>query len=263
MEFSKHFPATRWFLRRLISRRFWYIVAIVAAPFILCATAIQVDQMLFRHKAETLVANIRELQYGKTTLAEARQFSRQWPEGGWHGDCDRECVYEIGLKSFSLRHGDFFLGHPELQRLCLRLGGHPARVLAVVRFAKGVLQSGSVVVHLWVTSYPNPDGDPEGYTLIGDASFLSQLELEKWPALLVREQPHATYWVHQPGGCEGCMMIGVTFLLGASRSDIERLMQFDLSCLTLRLHPCRVPGDIMPAAWQQFLDDEAQRPPGP
>ncbi|HWX53953.1 MAG TPA: hypothetical protein VN176_05105 [Verrucomicrobiae bacterium] len=263
MQFSKHFPATRWLLRRLVSRRFWYIVAICAAPIVLGMSAIQVDQMLFRHKAERLVSNIRELQFGKTTLAEARQSLHQWPEGAWHGDCDRACIYEIGLESFSLRHGDFFLGHPVLQRLRLRLGGHPARVLAVVRFAKGVLQSGSVGVHLWVTSYLNPDGDSEGYTLIGDASFMSRLELERSPALLVREQPHATYWVHQPGGCEGCMMIGVTFLSGASHSDIERLMLFDFSCLTLRLHPCRVPADIMPAAWQQFLDDEAQRPQGP
>jgi hypothetical protein len=60
-------------------------------------------------------------------------------------------------------------------------------------------------------------------------------------------------------GCDGCIIVDVTFAPQANSSDVNRLMQFDLSCLNRWWHPCRTQADVMPAAWQQFLQDQAQR----
>jgi hypothetical protein len=53
------------------------------------------------------------------------------------------------------------------------------------------------------------------------------------------------------------MDLSVAFLPSASQTDVNRLAQFDYSCITRWLHPCRTPSDLMPAAWQQHLQDES------
>ncbi|MGB8130635.1 MAG: hypothetical protein WCG81_12655, partial [Candidatus Angelobacter sp.] len=68
-----------------------------------------------------------------------------------------------------------------------------------------------------------------------------------------------SYWVGPEVGCEGCVIVDVTFAPESNSEDVNRLMQFDLSCLNRWWRPCRTQADIMPDAWKQFLQDQSRR----
>jgi hypothetical protein len=65
---------------------------------------------------------------------------------------------------------------------------------------------------------------------------------------------HPHYIVGKPGGCDGrrpCREVHFILDPSVDSGTIDRLMQFDLSCLSRWIHLCRTEGDIMPNAWRQ------------
>jgi len=234
--------------QRIASRRFWFYSAIgLITLALLLAGAVQTDQMLFRRKVERLVSSVRNTPFENATAEQVRQFLRQW-SGSAHtdGDCAQKCFQQIVLDSFAAKNGQFFGNHERLFWLYLLAGGHPARVVADLDLSAGIPQSVGVRFVLVCG---------EGLPLIGNIYFNTRAQLGKHPDIYRISELHPTYRMYTSGGCEGCRDFSVSFLPGANQSDINRLAQFDFSCLTRWLHPCRTRGDIMPAAWQQHLQD--------
>jgi hypothetical protein len=238
--------------QRITTWRFWFYSAIsLISLAVLLVAAVQTKQMLFRRKVERLVSSVRNMPFENATAEQVRQFLRQWP-GAAHtdGDCAQRCFQQIVLDSFAAKHGQFFGNHERLFWLYLLAGGHPARVVADFDLSAGIPQSVGVRFVLVCG---------EDLPLIGNIYFNTKAQLGKHPGTYRTSQLHPTYRIYTSGGCEGCRDFSVSFLPGANQSDINRLAQFDYSCLTRWLHPCRTRGDIMPAAWQQHLQDESMQ----
>jgi hypothetical protein len=243
-------------LRRTLQLAKWLAVCAIAVVLTLAA-AIQIDQRLMRRDAEALLGDLRKLQVGVTTQAEAQRILLRWPqaEKSQRG-CQRHCMAVVVRMNLFRRHSDFFTSHSRWMRLYTLLGGQMMFMRVVVEFVDGVSESDSFGIYLYVAPYHDSANTWSEYTLMGGASFLGSRYM---PHHSVGDKFHPTYTVGPHGGCDGCLMINVEFLQGASSADVNRLMQFDLSCLNRWWHPCRTQADLMPAAWQQFLQDEARR----
>lgn len=230
--------------RRITTWRFWFYSAIsLVSLAVLLVGAVQTEQMLFRRRVERMVSGIRNMQSENVTPEQKRQFLRQW-SGSAHtdGDCAQGCFQQVVLDSFAAKHGYFFGSHERLFWMYLLAGGHPAQVVADFDLSAGIPQS--VVIRFVLVC-------GEDLPLIGNIYFNSRAQLGKHPDTYRISQLHPTYRIYTSGGCEGCRDFSVSFLPGANQSDINRLAQFDYSCLTRWLHPCRTRSDLMPAAWQQ------------
>jgi len=253
-------PLTARILQKLRIRRFWKLFVLGVFAFLISVViAIRVDQALFRRDAERFLIAVRQMQVGTTTPAEARQLLNRWPQTlSMDGDCNRKCWVGGVLNDFVRRHNNFFILHRPLLRLYMVLGGQLAEVGIQLEFANGVFYSHSIGVYLYVAPYHDGyQGCCPEYTLIAAAYILRETPRPgSVPPL--PEPLHPTYWVG-PAPCDGCRLVKVTFTPDANSSDVNRLMQFDLSCLNRWWHPCRTQADIMPAAWKQFLQDQAQR----
>lgn len=220
------------------------MLALIAAE-----VGIQVDQILLRKRAEQLLADVRRLQVHRTTLTEAEQVLHRWGSVTERdGDCSRKCGLDILLQDFPYEH-ERFLGSRMLSAY-MRLGGHPARVRVGIELRDGLVWSESVGVYVEVAPYRDDTGIVSQYSLLGGASIGSDLPTKN------RNNLHPAYTFEGlGGGCEVCQRISVLFTPDASPSDSNRLMQFDLSCLTRWRHPCRKQIDIMPAASRQYLEE--------
>jgi hypothetical protein len=234
----------------------WFAVFAIALAIAIIA-AIQIDQRLMQRDAEALFNDLRKLEVGVTTQAEAQHIFQRWPQAEQsQRGCQRHCIAVVVRMSFFRKHDDFFTRHTRWMRLYTLLGGQMTAVTVVVEFVDGVFQSDSFGIYLYVVPYRDSANMRWEYTLMGRANFLGSRYM---PHHSAGDKFHPTYTVGPPGGCDGCLMINVEFLQGASAADRSRLMQFNFSCLTRWLHPCRAQGDIMPAAWQQYMDDQAQQ----
>ncbi len=246
-------------LRRLL-RVLRFVARVAFAGVITLIVAIRIDQALFRRDAEHLISIIRTFQVGDTTLAQAQQTLQRWPQvKDAKDDCSRQCWIAISLQDSFQRHNAFFARHRGLVRIYIWLGGTLAEVRTSMQFVNGAYRAYSIGVYVYV---PPPLRKAEnlwsGYALIATSGIVPEptrpgQQLQRTPNPL-----HPSYWVGPRGGCAGCLLVDVTFAPEFNPEDMNRLMQFDLSCLNRWWHPCRTQADIMPAAWKQFLQDQAQ-----
>jgi hypothetical protein len=125
-------------------------------------------------------------------------------------------------------------------------GGRPAKVIATVGMRDGTVWSKGFqasIVAYWhvdevIALISNVESIPE---------FDSSTRDQGDPQLTV----HPSYVINRQGGC--CDDVGyVRFTPQADPDDVQRLMQFNPSCLT-RIRPCVSQSDLMPAAWAQYL----------
>jgi hypothetical protein len=122
-------------------------------------------------------------------------------------------------------------------------------------FADLIVKNGTLAseyYHVTVDAGTWDSGQWWDYSLIGSAGAT--------PNVLAGRQGytrHPLYGVVMPSGCEVCKAIGFVFDPSADSAAVDRLMQFDLSCLTRLIHPCRTEADIMPNAWAQAEADRA------
>jgi hypothetical protein len=259
MDFGTHFPATLWLLRKFRSRRFWgFVVLGLFASVLALMIAIRVDQALFPRNAEELLSTIRKLQVGVTSQGEARQLLRHWPQASTlDGECGKRCWAGVFLHDFFSRHNEFFVHHRRLMRIYILLGGQLAQVRTEIIFVNRIFQSYSVGVYIYVAPYQDETKVWSEYALIGAADIRREPERPGQPQRPL-DPLHPTYLVGPTAGCEGCLIIATTFTPETNSADVNRLMQFDMSCLNRWRHPCRTQSDIMPTAWKQFLQDQAQ-----
>ncbi|MGA9391552.1 MAG: hypothetical protein WBV69_14015 [Candidatus Sulfotelmatobacter sp.] len=233
-----------------------FILGALAALCLLIA-AIRVQQYVLRFRSERLLREVRALDLGQATFADAQYIFRRWPTTPDADPCvPAHCDFEIRLSDLSYSHLGFWANHPQLQRAYDSLGGRPATVTARVLIHDGLIWGKFFRVEVDVFPQETDLFGPYGYGLIASASTWQASDTRVWQTRTL----HPDYWIGQPSGCEICVAVYTGFTPFANRSDIQRMMQFDLSCLTRWRSPCRTQGDIMPAAWKQAQDEKAAGP---
>lgn len=233
-----------------------WIVLTIAVLGVVAVCAIQIEQRLLRARAQRLLDGVRSLELRRTSFDETRGFLSDW--NGWiqyEGPCSpAKCTATLELNDFFVAHVGVLVYKLNFMEPYLLLGGLPSQVRARVEVRDGVLWSKSFFVAVEVPEYKNQKGDFGRYTLIGDAKTVSRPEISNYWTPAMRSHPE--YMVGKPGGCDGpCIEVHAKFTPFADPADVDRLMQFDLSCLTRLMHPCRTERDVMPTAWEQYLKE--------
>lgn len=226
----------------------------IALLAILFEAFILIQQRVLRYRAEHLLSDIRGLQLRKNTWTDAQKIMTRWGAWGhYEGDCTAQsCNYEIRLEDVLWQAAD---KHPKLDehfvwflRPYEMVGGRFSQTKAYLSITDGVVWEKGFAVFIHVPPESKEDGD-YGYMLFGTSATVSHFRL------FPHNNKNPDYWIRQPAGCEGCLAVHTEFTPYADSSDVERLMDFDLSCLT-RWRACREQGDIMPAAWKEYTIGE-------
>ncbi|MBZ5526723.1 MAG: hypothetical protein LAN71_02315 [Acidobacteriia bacterium] len=258
----------------------------VCSVLLLVFAAGQIGQHLLRRRAELLLSEIQSLELRKTPWPRAQQQFQHWGANRqFDNHCDEQkCFLQITLNDFvsdfisrtnifirlddyfrwrfklSYNMGPFARLQQDLFSAYVRAGGHPARLMASIGMRDGIVWSKGFFVMVETYSHDSAlsGGWEIEYALMADASSVSRLGHQSFysadPQLIL----HPYYEIGRPGGCTICIAGWAHFTPYADPADVHRLMQFDLSCLTRWRHPCLTQGDIMPAAWTQYLAESAR-----
>lgn len=251
-------------LRRVL--RIVRIAATGIGAFLLLALAIvQGEQRLQRSRSERLLRQMQVVDLRATTSSDVeRRFGRFATKSA---KCDNaSCDYAIQLESpFGFQVAINFLQHLHVRsdlvfHTLLRLGVRPAQVKAHIEIRNGIAWGKGMTVTVAALGPKDDQGRWWDYELIGRAESISAFHdyFELRSDLL----HHPDYIIGKPGGCDGpCVEGHVLFTPYAAAEDVQRLMHFDMSCLTRWWQDCRKQGDIIPGAWAQY--EQEQNLPNP
>ena len=218
--------------------------------FVLLAAFVPIQQRLVRHRAESLLSDIRHLQLRQSTWADTQSLMKRW--GSWghsEGPCTKEsCTYQIEMLD-ALTNVPMFWGNRLLQRPYEVLGGRQVRITANLTVLDGLVwgKGFEAVVQVPPEGGANAPFGGYGYALIGSSCSVSRFYSGYRPQLAL----HKNYLIGTPGGCTMCREAFTRFTPYSDPADVQRLMDFDLSCITRR-EPCREERQIMPTAWKQY-----------
>jgi len=227
---------------------------------ILCAViAIHVQERILRDRAERLLVDIRSLELRKASFTQAQAVFRRWSRWGhYDGECsEMHCSFQITLSDFPFNlHGRYGWKTMWPGRTAMFVGGHPAVILGSITVENAIVWGKEFDVMVEAPPYAEAPGlaAVEEYTLIGTAYSVSRFRPPRWEADV---SLHPNYSIGTPSGCEICVEVFSKFTPYAESRDVQRLMQFNFSCLT-RWNPCRLQHDIMPAVWEEHLNDQAK-----
>ena len=233
-------------LRRTIVR-----VSVFALLCVLAMVAgLHIRQRFLRSRAEHLLRDIKQLELRKSNWDDAQRIFTRW--GAW-GHYDDLCV--SSSCNYRIEFDNTFAKWPRLTPWVHRaydfVGVRMGMVSANVAVRDGLVWGKGF--GLYVES-PLKSGTNASlsvrYTLIGISESASRLFISSRRARQLALHPE--YIVTEPSGCTMCEAVFVRFTPWADPSDVARLMDFNLTCLTSR-KPCREQGDIMPSAWRQHL----------
>ncbi|MFZ1086338.1 MAG: hypothetical protein WAN35_15350 [Terracidiphilus sp.] len=239
----------------------------VLAVVLLLFAAVQFQQHLLRWRAERLMADMHQIRLYQSTWADAQKLMDRWGKWGhYDGSCTAaECRYFIDLSNAGWRSwdreprgvGGWLMRHHSAHILYRWIGGR--FTIVQVGF---IVQDGTI----WRTiSWTNIEVPPKlldcedcGYTLMTGAKSQQALHRSEGEGSVFGgddvPSEHPYYKMGRPGGCENCLMAGITYSTHTPQAEIERLTSFDFSCLT-RLVSCRMPEDLMPATREGHLYD--------
>jgi hypothetical protein len=239
----------------------------VLALVLLLFAAVQFQQHLLRWRAERLMADMHQIRLYQSTWADAQRLMDRWGAWGhYDGSCtEKDCRYEIDLTSTGWHSWDKEQNrfeertsrHQSIYNFYRWLGGKNAIVHDAF-----IVQDGTI----WRTNtWVNIEVPPNLFDF-GGGSYLLVVGSKGQQALRRSEgggwvlggddvpAEHPYYKMGRPGGCEDCLMAGITYSTHTPQAEIERLTSFDFSCLT-RLISCKLPEDLMPAAREGHLYD--------
>jgi hypothetical protein len=224
------------------------LFALLLAPFV----AVQIQERIFRHRAEQLLADMRFLMLHRANLNEARPVFNRWNVDG--DPCaGQDCSFEVELQGGPSHSFDMYPTEWDVKwtHLLRKFGSRYAVVRAQAHLDKGIVSYVTVSVHL-----EDPSGD---VLLSGEVTAIPRFSahdiwqgLALHPNYLIGKADNGRIW-----GTWRDAYVYANFDPHASAEDITRLASFDLSCLT-RLRACREPGDLLPGAAAQSAKEEPQ-----
>jgi hypothetical protein len=245
------------------SFRFWrclkYVALSLLLLIVLAVCAIHVQERILRHRAENLLENIRSLELRKANFADTQKVFQRWKRWAkYEGECsEAHCDIRITLQDFPLDLPERYAWRMNWPRhASMLVGGHPSQIISEIFVENGIVWGKGFDI---VVLAPPYSGAP-GLASLGDYSVIGSAE--SWPRFSDWEWSdgayfHPNYSIVVPSACEVCVTAMVKFTPYADSKDVNRLMQFNFSCLT-RWKTCRMPIDIMPVAWDEHLADRAR-----
>ena len=236
------------------------MAAVLVLPLAFLFVFIHIQQRVLRHRAEALLIGVRSLELRNSTWADAELLFRKWGAWGhYEGTCTTaECSYDIELDDLLVstfnKHRKVAERSEWLLKPYVVLGGRPVQIGANVKVIDGKVwgKNFTVLINVPPEKGRNAPFGGYGYTLIGRATTVSRFIRSPSPQLA----EHSEYVVDTPGGCTGCLAVYAEFTPYAEQHESERLMDFNLDCITRR-QPCKEKAEIMPNVWKEYTYDNA------
>lgn len=247
-------------LRRLLLRILGYTLLATLSLLLVAFLVTQIQQHIFRHRAERLLADFHTIHLRETTWSEAQTLMQRWQKYG-HADgpcnastCGYATVLQDPIWGFD-EHGSEWvysaLSTLQLLRLYEHLGSKSPRF--IVDF---IVQDGHIVrasASLMISVAPR-NGDEFGYGLGAGARALSSLNgnirRHKEHVSIFGDDDqlaqHPDYKAGRPGGCKICELGLITYTPYLAQAEVNRLTSFNLNCIT-NFYACTDPADILPA----------------
>ena len=244
------------------------VCLVVLVFVVLPLAAIQVHQYLFRWRAERLVADMHRIRLYQSTWGDAQKLMSRWGTWGkYEGTCEeRDCKYYIELASIGDPSGTWriWLADHHAFQIYSFFGGRYSRVVASFTVHKG---------SIWRESLGVAVSAQKGGRRVKPDDFALTLIVDTKSRQRLRTSPDGDWWIMgdddqlathpyykegRPGGCKiSCEEAVVTYSTHTPPAEIERLSQFNLSCLT-RFNPCMELEQVLPAArdWHLYKDEE-------
>jgi hypothetical protein len=226
-------------LGRLLRNAGVVVLALIAG----LAVFVQIQQHIFRWRAERLLADMRELQSHKSTWVDAQKIMERWGAwGSYEGACAAErCEYRLiivdTISALVWANVDRYPFLRTLSLPCMFLGEKDAFIVATLDIKNGIVEK---------SSYQLDFGE-----IFARANAVNEFEpYIAWDQRML----HPEYWVGKNGACTGCIKFETGFTPLAGREKIRELTDFNFSCIT-RLWPCTTEADIMPTAWKQYQEE--------
>lgn len=253
-----------------------FTISLLAAGLIAFAI-VQVQQHLFRHRAERLLADFQSIRLQQSTWQDAQSFMRRWGAwGNYSGSCTASfCDYEIRFtdpqwnvgRHLSERLYNLFIDL-HVFTIWERLGDHGPKMFMDFTVSNGYIVRSGVSFGVYVP--PKQASFTDDYSFFMALSAESRFSLSrdtnergKWH-LGSEDQlvDHPDYVVHRPGGCMYCELGEVTYTPYLPKPEVDRLTAFNFSCIT-RLRPCVQLSDLLPASSSWHLYDGDHMGPHP
>jgi hypothetical protein len=221
-------------------------------------TCVRIQQGILRWRAERLLGDIRSIQMGKSTWADAERLMNRWGAwGGYEGSCtEKRCDYQIVMEDAFQEMPSYSLPSGTLRnegRMCCQwlrwpyylLGGRFAMVGARIEVKDGIIWTKSVYVD--IITFPRIlSRDEYLYALAGEALGGTN---HRHSELRFGQEYAAT----RENQCTGCKLVRVDYSPFADPGIVNQLLDFNLDCLT-RFPVCREPAQLMPTAWRMGRD---------
>jgi hypothetical protein len=249
-------PISRW--RRVIRIAAFSILVLVAVM----AISVQVQQHILRWRAERLLSDIRALQLGKSTWADAQKIMYRWGVWGFYeGSCtEKRCTYQIAFRDSSRAfpvvsepNGNLHSEPQQRNAWILKayqiLGGRSAMVAARVEVINGFIWGKDYELSLNIPG--ESSSNEEGYILGTDAETV--WKTKDLDAFIKTNHPE--YMIEKAPICSGCELVFARFTPFADPQIIASLFDFNLGCLT-HLILCRHPDEIAPNMWKRAEEDK-------
>lgn len=247
-------------LRTTLRRASLLALTLLAVVFIF----IQVQQRLFRHRAERLHDEIFELQLHPGTFADIQSLQNEWgAHAHYEGPCTQyHCIYEINLTDVVdgwpfrkfIRVYDFQgIRNPWLFRVYALFGGHPALVTANVRVHDNRMWGADYALE--VEAYPGK-GRNEGYAYMVAAEVMSATRMSNGSDFdFSVDALRQGFRTEEELQCLSCEFAGAFITPQTDAYDIERFNRLEFNCVT-GWRSCKDPVDLAPELWTQALHDK-------
>ena len=244
-------------------RRILRITAFTVGVLLLGTVAlVRIQQQILRWRAERLLSDIRSLQLGRSTWADAQKIMTRWGAWGFYeGSCtEKRCAYQIAFRDvsrtflvMSVPDGSLHAEPQEHNAWILKayriLGGQSALIAARVEVIDGVI---------WGKDYELYLNIPGGSNMNEGEYVLAAYAETVWKSKDLHSSYTAIptdYRIGRREPCSGCESIEAQYTPYADPKFISDVMNFNLDCLT-RLILCRHPEQIAPGMWQRADEDE-------
>lgn len=246
----------------------WIRIAAIAilAPIVCLIATVRIQQYVLRWRAEQLLADIRQIQMGKSTWADAQRLMHRWGKWNvsWDGaECNaRYCDYAISLDDishalhrFPLIDGGNWGSELRWPRWMNRpyrwAGGRFAVVRAEFEVRNGIIWSKSFAMML--TPFPETYNERGELNAVTNSSVMAQAVCETQcshgrflsnEVVFSVDNPEMSLLLEDDGKGHGAE---VQFTPFADINTVNALLDFNLSCLT-RWHACRTAAELAPSA---------------
>jgi hypothetical protein len=239
-----------------VIRGAWLAAVLIAAGWL----AIETSQILFRTKAETLLAATQSLEVNRSTWPDAQKLISQWGKwGGYYGDCNSEhCRYSVAICHLcSLQPSSVLENGPRLgTRILEAVGLHSSGAIATFEVKHGVvaMKKFTLTTALPVSKWTTPESRfwlqaskvGSTYWPSVDVTALEANEIQSTSVQIIRH-PNRSFLRRR-------ITLEASFTPNESAEERAALMDFHFDCIT-RWFPCTSRQELLPRAEAEFNED--------